>query len=211
MKKSILILYMSLQALFCTAQASADSNEVPVVPESLQPDSTIISDLISSVSENSKVVLRWKKSKVVRTDFITVERSSGGNEFEVIAVIKQLENGSSSTEWIDEAPSRGKNVYRIKFAGKSGLTYYSNSASSLVVGDSAFRFYPNPVDNVLIIRTDALLDIQLVDGTGKVRVIQSAVQGLQTINVATLEKGLYFLRINNRTTGIITQEKLLKN
>jgi Secretion system C-terminal sorting domain len=211
MKKYLLILYMSLQAFLCSAQASADSNDLPAPDVTGSDTSNLLSDLISAVNENTKVVLRWKKSKFAKTDFITVERSNSGNDFEVVAVLKQLENGTSPTEWVDDAPSKGKNIYRVRYAGKSGQQVYTNIASSLITGDTSFRFYPNPVDNILIIRTDSFLDMQIVDGTGKVRVSQNAIQGLQTINVANLEKGLYFLRINNRTTGIITQEKLLKN
>ena len=81
----------------------------------------------------------------------------------------------------------------------------------MIVGDISFRFYPNPVDNILIVRSEGALDVQVLDAAGKVRVSQSRLQGIQTINVSTLEKGIYYLRINNRSTGVVTQEKLLKN
>ena len=209
MKKSILIVYMSLQGFLCLAQ---DQNLTAGLPEEAVSirDTSIITDLVSSIRENSKVILNWARNKNSRIDFITVERSNSGSEFEVVAVIKQsavkIEN-----EWIDEAPPKGRNLYRLRYAGSDGQAVYTNVIAALIAGDTSFKFYPNPVDNILIIRTDSALDVQILDAAGKVRVSQSGVQGLQTINVSALEKGLYFLRINNRITGSMTQEKLLKN
>ena len=70
MKKYLLILYMSLQALLCSAQVSADSNDLPVLDIPGSDTSSAISDLISAVNENTKVVLRWKKSKFAKTDLL---------------------------------------------------------------------------------------------------------------------------------------------
>lgn len=212
MKKGILILYMSLRALFCSSQASSDPVDVPVIPPVQVPDtSSIISDLISTASTNSKVILNWRKGKYSKLDFITIERSSGGNNFEVVAVLKQPQGDTAQSEWIDEAPTKGRNLYRVRYTAQDGRLYYSNTSSALIIGDSSYRFYPNPVDNVLIVRSDSSIDMQIIDGNGKVRVSQNGIQGLQTINVASLEKGLYLIRINNRATSTISQEKLLKN
>ena len=80
-----------------------------------------------------------------------------------------------------------------------------------IAGDISFKFYPNPVDNILIIRSENPLDIQIIDATGKTRLSQANLQGLQTINVSTLEKGIYILRVNNRLANTIVQERLVKN
>lgn len=210
MKKGILILYMSLQALLCSAQASSEPVEVPIVEAPAQQDSSsVISDLITTASTNSKVILNWRRYKYSKLDFITVERSCSGNDFEVVAVLKQS-GDSAQQEWIDEAPAKGRNMYRVRYIGKDGRTIYSNTSSALIIGDSSYRFYPNPVDNVLIIRSESSIDVQIVDGNGKVRISQNGVQGLQTVNVSALEKGMYLIRINNRATSTISQEKLLK-
>jgi hypothetical protein len=79
------------------------------------------------------------------------------------------------------------------------------------VGVTAFKFYPNPVDNILIIRSEDALDVQILDATGKPKISLNQIQGLQTINVSTLEKGIYLLRVTNKKTTLVTQEKLIKN
>jgi hypothetical protein len=65
--------------------------------------------------------------------------------------------------------------------------------------------------STLIIRSEFAIDMQIVDANGKARITQNKLQGLQTLNVASLEKGMYILRISNLTTGMVTQERLLKN
>ena len=193
----------------CTAQ------EVPSVIPTVNTDSTdtssFITDLTLNVFENSKVILNWKQPKDTTFTFASIERSNGGREFEVVAVIKQSDI-KPENEWIDDAPARGRSLYRVRFSGKDGFQQaFSKSKEALVAGDISFRFYPNPVDNILIVRSEAVADIQILDATGKPRMSINNLQGLQTLNVTTLEKGIYFLRINNHTTGLLTQEKLMKN
>jgi len=209
MKKGVLIYCMCLLAMHGTAQNSAF--DIPVVEMTTMDSVLNNTELTSLVRDNSKVILSWKNNELHTTDFVVVERSNGGRDYEVVAVIKQAGSSTPQNEWIDDAPSKGRNLYRIRFVDASGQPFYSKPVMALIAGDISFRFYPNPVDNILIIRSESMLDIQVVDAAGKVRISQSRLQGIQTINVTQLEKGLYFLRINNRATGILTQEKLLKN
>lgn len=208
MKKGILIFCMCLCAALSFAQGA--STKVPPAGFTTADSALFITDLSSIVRDNAKVVINWKNSSQVSPEFVVVERSSSGGDFEMVAVLKQPAQGASF-EWVDDAPSKGRNLYRIRFDGEDGQPYYSKIVSALIAGDISFRFYPNPVDNILILRSEGALDVQVLDATGKVRVTQNRMQGIQTINVASLEKGLYYLRINNRSTGVITQEKLLKN
>jgi hypothetical protein len=208
MKRIVLTYCMCLSSFICLAQGS--SSVVPIAGISIVDSSTVLNELAGIVRDNAKVVLSWKRFVSNVQNFVMIERSCGGRDFEVVAVLKQPDS-IRSLEWADDAPAKGRNIYRIRFTSEKGQSLYSNSVSTLIAGDISFRFYPNPVDNILIIRSESPLDIQIVDGTGKVRINQNRLQGLQTVNVSALEKGLYFLRINNRSTGVLTQEKLLKN
>jgi hypothetical protein len=209
MKKGVLVYLICLLVHVCTAQ------EVPSVVPMVNSDSTdtssFVTDLTLNVFENAKVILNWKQPKDTTFTFASIERSNGGREFEVVAVIKQSDI-KPENEWIDDAPARGRSLYRVRFSGKDGFQQaFSKSKEALVAGDISFRFYPNPVDNILIVRSEAVADIQILDATGKSRISINNLQGLQTLNVTALEKGIYFLRINNHTTGLLTQEKLMKN
>jgi len=208
MKKGVLVYLICLLVHVCIAQ------EVPTVtPLATQfpaDSSSYITNLSVSIFENARVILNWKQPEDTSLTFAVIERSTGGRNFEVVAALKQSEI-KPENEWIDEAPPKGRSLYRVRFSGKEGQPAYSKAVETLIAGDISFRFYPNPVDNILIIRSEAIADIQIVDATGKQRIAINNLQGLQTLNVSGLERGIYFLRINNHTTGLLTQEKLLKN
>lgn len=211
MHKGLLICLVSLWTHLCVAQDTSTGTPPPEVTVDVVPDSAIyLTDLVSAIRDNAKVILNWRMLNNNTPEFIAVERSSNGRDFETVAVLKQANSGIWY-EWIDDAPGKGRNLYRIRFAGKQGAVQFSKTISAIIAGDISFRFYPNPVDSVLIIRTESPLDIQVVDANGKVRITQNKLQGLQTLNVASLEKGMYLLRISNLTTGMVTQERLLKN
>jgi hypothetical protein len=208
MKKSVLVYIICLLTLYATAQDEATGFSAADV---FTIDTTsFVADLSLSVRENSKIILSWKQPADTSFEFAVVERSSSGRDFEVVAALKRSDLRAEN-EWIDDAPAKGRSLYRIRFSGKNGQPLYSRAVSATVAGDISFRFYPNPVDNILIIRSEGVLDIQVLDAVGKPRIVQNRLQGLQTINVSALEKGIYFLRVNNRSTGMIIQEKLLKN
>jgi hypothetical protein len=216
MIKGLTIYLLSLVTTYCVAQEAAGP---PLPGAGLQPLSTIqpgpdsayvITDLVHVIRENSKVVLNWKLSDTTATDFFTIERSSNSREYEVVAVIK-IARPSQWFEWIDESPAKGKNIYRIKCASANKQVNYSNIIHAQIAGDISFKFYPNPVDNVLIIRSETALDIQVIDATGKMRLSQTNISGLHTINVSTLEKGVYVLRVVNRLSNTVVQDRLLKN
>ena len=213
MKKGALVYLLCLLVFVCTAQEEA------TVPPQVSLDTTVdtsdtsgtATDLKVSIFENVRVILGWKQPEDTSLAFAVIERSTGGRNFEVVAVLKKSDI-KTMNEWIDDAPPKGRSLYRVKFSGKEGQQpAFSKSAEATIMGDISFRFYPNPVDNILIIRSEAQLDIQIVDAVGKQRIAINNLQGLQTLNVTSLEKGIYFLRINNHTTGLLTQEKLLKN
>ncbi len=208
MKRVLLICCVSLLTGYCMAQEQTSDLPVQRVPEL---DSAIfISDLVPVIRENNKVVLNWRLNNISKADFVAVERGSNGHDFEVVAVLKQAPT-DQWYEWVDDAPAKGRNLYRIRFAGRNGPEQYSKVVSTMIAGDISFRFYPNPVDNILIIRSETPAEIQIIDAGGKIRISQGRFVGLQTLNVSGLEKGIYLLRVNNRVTGTIFQERLLKN
>ena len=72
-------------------------------------------------------------------------------------------------------------------------------------------FYPNPVDQVLIIRSEYPVDLTIMDANGKARITVSNTSGLQLLNLASLEKGAYLIRVFNRSQNTSQLERLIKN
>ncbi|MFM9910217.1 MAG: T9SS type A sorting domain-containing protein [Chitinophagaceae bacterium] len=206
------IFFTSLSCL-CLAISYSQEEIVLSMPDTIIPvfyDSTIGNpELKLTVRDNSKVILSWKAPTTV-FEFFSVERSCNGKEFETIGVLKQL-SGHSKIEWIDEQPARGKNQYRIRFSRLNGTFLYSGTITTQVGGTVSFRFYPNPADNVLIIRSEQTIDLLIVDGNGKFRISQNQFSGLKMLNISSLEKGIYILHIYNKQSNLHFQEKLVKN
>lgn len=159
--------------------------------------------------DNKKIIVQWE----VRDDsaeYFTIERSIEGKTYEPIGVLKAT-TGIFKYEFPDELPSRGQAFYRIRYTGKNGSEAYSQSLTVILPGATFFRFYPNPADKLLILRTDYPVELQIVDGFGKQRIAKSLNAGPQVIDVSFLEKGSYVIRITDKTSGRQQFEKLLKN
>ena len=171
---------------------------------------TSIGHITATVKNRNKVVLQWNLEKVTGGGFSTIERSRNGVDYEAIGVLK-TGNNIFRQEFEDEMPSNGVNYYRIKFSPTIGQPKISQVVNAAVAGDLSCKFYPNPVDKLLIVRSESPVDIQLTDAFGKTRINQKSSGGLQLVDVSLLEKGLYIITITQRESNKTLSEKLMKN
>jgi hypothetical protein len=206
--KILLSIYVSFLALASCAQSP--------LPELVSPSdmvvedpNRIVSELSTRITENSKIILSWIVSGAL-PKFFAIERSDNGKSYEVVSVLNNL-TAQKIFQWVDEFPKKGRSYYRIRYTFGEGDSLYSKTVPANIEGYSAFKFYPNPVDHVLIVRSDAPLDVMITDASGRLRISEPRVQGLHTINVASLEKGVYLIRFINKLTNVMSQEKLMKN
>jgi hypothetical protein len=207
MFRILLSIYVSFLALASYSQSPVDWQSPSDVV--LEDPNRVINDLTSRISENSKIILSWIV-KGSLPDFFAIERSDNGKSFEVVSVLSNL-SPQKIFQWTDDDPRKGRSFYRIRYSFTNGDSLYSKTLPVMIAGYTAFKFYPNPVDHVLIIRTDAPLDVMISDANGRLRISESRVKGLHTINVASLEKGVYLMRVINKLTNVMSQEKLVKN
>lgn len=156
-----------------------------------------------------KVFLKWELATMKRGGYANVERAVfKDGPFEVLAVIRQ---DSVLAKFTDEQPMKGKNFYRLNWILEDGTRFVSNTVQANLAGDMTCRFYPNPVDNVLIVRSEQALDLVLSDANGKIRVSLKLQPGLQTVDVSKLDKGLYIITLTQMESGRVITEKLMKN
>ncbi|MBC6492017.1 T9SS type A sorting domain-containing protein [Flavihumibacter stibioxidans] len=161
------------------------------------------------MTSQGKVMLSWTTGHAYKGGYFNVERSVyPDGPFEVVAVLRQ---DSAGGRFVDELPLRGKSHYRLKWVHADGTSYFSRLAATSFSGDMTCRFYPNPVDNMLIVRSEQALDLVLTDQNGKTRLNLKLTAGLQTVDVSNLEKGMYIITITQMETGRVMTEKLLKN
>jgi Secretion system C-terminal sorting domain len=206
MKRFVLSCSVSMLTSICYCQFSELLH--PVISNLQTESKNIVADFSYTLKGSERVHLTWKVNSKESVDFFAIERSANGKDFEMIEVLKSVPG--DQVELVDESPFAGRNYYRIKTSLR-GKPAYSTTLIAYVGGELPYKFYPNPADNILIVRSDVPLDVQIADASGTVRVSQSKVQGLKTINVAALEKGVYMIRFTNKASNTVTTEKLFKN
>ena len=207
MKRLLLLCCVSMLTSICYAQYSGLLH--PIISNLQIDPKNIVTDFTYVLKGDERVHLAWKvNNNKELVDFFAVERSANGKDFEMIEVLKSLPE--NQLELVDESPFPGRNYYRIRTSVK-GKPVYSITLIVHIGGELPYKFYPNPTDNILIIRSDISLDVQIADASGAVRISQAKVQGLQTMNVSSLEKGVYMIRFTNKASNTVSIEKLFKN
>jgi hypothetical protein len=139
--------------------------KLPDTAGSMSDSSLIIEEFEAVVRDNSKALLSWKvpwrSMNSLLLNGAVMERN-----LRQWRCLKQT-MGQMKMDWTDEQPARGKNEYRLRCTSIDGRHRYSKSILAYVGGNLSFRFYPNPADNNLIIRSEQPVDLTIIDGNGK--------------------------------------------
>jgi hypothetical protein len=187
----------------------ADSIAVaPAAEESA--GSPVFASFSASVKEMNKVWLQWNVDSAEEGDYFIIERAMEGDRYETIGVLRK-EKENNHYELIDIAPPNGTDFYRIRYTGQGGRLAWSRAMQVSLSGEVDFKFYPNPVDKLLIIRTEHMVDMQVLDAVGAVRISRRLQPGMQVINISSLERGVYILRVADKESNRIVSNQLLKN
>lgn len=207
MKRHFIVLALLTFVGYCRAQFSAQP-DFPVTPLA---DSTVAKNPFNNISvaikDNYKVVLKWQLLPVGEEGFFAVERSDNGIDFNAISLIKSTTGGWF--DFIDDAAPKGKMYYRIKFSGNNTV-YYSTIVNANPSGDLLCKFYPNPVDKMLIVRSEMPVDIQIADKFGKPVLYNRLPAGLKVVDVSSLEAGVYIISLLRKDGSLLLSEKLIK-
>jgi hypothetical protein len=112
---------------------------------------------------------------------------------------------------LDQAPPNGSDLYRIRYTSQKGADLYSKPAELSISGEVDFKFYPNPVDKLFIVRTEHIIELDILDASGTVRLSKRLQPGIQVINAAALEHGVYVLRVTDKESNRSVSRQLVKN
>ena len=173
------------------------------------PDTAILPLHDFTVTEkDKKEMLRWKADSLPGTEsFFAVERSNNGVDFNLVGITKGGNNGWM--EFLDEFPPKGKIFYRIKLSAGQA-SFYSPMICANSPLDASCKFYPNPVDKVLIIRSEQSVELLITDRLGKALIADKFPGGLKVIDVSALEPGIYVITLFQKESGRQVTEKLVK-
>lgn len=67
----------------------------------------------------------------------------------------------------------------------------------------SFNLYPNPANSCINVVAASACELQIMDMTGRMVMTVNAVEGENTINVAELESGVYFVRMNGAVVKFV--------
>ncbi len=160
----------------------------------------------TSQLREGKVVLSWKTASEKNSDFIALERSTDGEQFEELDRKKALENSNSIVEYhsIDQDPAE-LNYYRLKLVDKDGsYTYSKTLAVRIDKPQSEFVLYPNPTSGNLTLDvpdSDALISVSVYNSLGELIKTYSGSQN--TIDLSREENGTYFVRLNYADKSVV--------
>ncbi|MFA5417854.1 MAG: lamin tail domain-containing protein, partial [Bacteroidales bacterium] len=121
----------------------------------------------------------------------------------------------TETTYNDPMPAIGTHDYYVTSVYTEGESGPSNVVTILITGISdnqsgSVSVYPNPTDGLFTINMPGITDavIMVTDITGKVVYNETAVSGAE-INLTGLEKGLYFVQIQDQMSKQSLVKKLL--
>lgn len=119
------------------------------------------------------------------------------------------------TEYNDPEPTIGSHDYFVTAVYEGGESNPSNVVSVIVTditeeNVNSIVVYPNPTDGTFIIEfaDNLITDVSLMDITGKV-VYSNTISETTQVSIPELQKGMYLLRLLDRSTNNLLVKKLI--
>ena len=160
---------------------------------------------------NNTVALNWKTEIEINSKEFILERKTGSNFVAVASIAASNNANGSSYAHLDNNSYAGTSLYRLKILDIDGTFSYSNvSAVKGTSAVSSFTVFPNPSSGnakVTISDISESTDVQLVDMSGRI-IKNIPMNNRNTIELNSLQKGMYMIRIVNNNSGESVTQKL---
>jgi hypothetical protein len=151
------------------------------------------------------IELQWHTASEVNHSHFEILHSLDGNEFRKIGKVEDAAYESSSLKQYDfvfDAPKVGGNYFRLDQVDLDGSINRSNIIYISYNGfEQQIFIYPNPAQEKIrvVLDKDNFFNnvwIQIIDGQGKIVLDQQMdAINLYSVDISSLENGMYFLRI----------------
>jgi Secretion system C-terminal sorting domain len=151
----------------------------------------------SGTYRSGQVDLTWLTSQERGVARYELEKSTDGSHFAKIASIAAANNtGRQTYTGVDKNAQEGWNYYRLKVIDNQQYSFYS-AAIKVWVGSTPITIGPNPANNFLKILApiSSNYNLVLVNSTGQVVKRVTNAQGPITVNIESLNQGMYFVYI----------------
>lgn len=149
--------------------------------------------------------LNWTTSLEVNLNNFVVQRSTNGREYREIGSVVATGNTNNTVNYnfIDEAPVRALNYYRLKIVDNNGQVKYSPVRTVRNEGTADVYVAPNPVTGVAVVKLSsdvqdrATITITDMNGKAVYRSVSTIASGSNNIevNMGSFAAGTYVVKV----------------
>lgn len=157
--------------------------------------------------ESTQNVLDWSTATETNNDYFTIEKSTNGVDFYVVATIDG--NGTTTSlsqyRWTEESTSGTAVYYRLKQTDFNGSTQNHGIRAVTCKHSSDFSIYPNPFENNFTInlgeKVTYPLTVEVFDNSGRIIHTEIIIADNTTIVLGeNLSAGTYIVKVFNEST-----------
>lgn len=192
-----------------TVAASKDADRFMIVFKPLPI--TVFTTIAAVRNVDKSATVKWEIKEEKHVAIYTIDYSNDGINFSAIGTQAPVANDGTNTSYnkIDFAATKTKNWYRINAKNRAGLTIYSAVALVDEIIEPLISVYPNPVNDgkinlYLKSQPAGIYTIQITNKAGQVLKTETIkIQSnneMRTINIGTVVKGTYQIKVNNNAS-----------
>ena len=156
-----------------------------------------LTSFTGSIQAN-KALFTWNTASETNNSHFNVEQSIDGRNFKVMGKVNGAGNSAAERTYsfLSAGLVAGKNYYRLAQVDFDGTTKYSSIISLSFLPQLKLRIEPNPVSANLVLKTSSsIIGKQYYISSSAGKVVQKGNVTGETINVASLSNGMYFLNV----------------
>ncbi len=167
-----------------------------------------------TASKNNNIsIIKWITAQEINSKSFIIERSSNSISWISIGTINAMGNSSSPSyyQYTDATPSKGNNYYRLKMTDTDGEIEYSAIKLISFANEIQVAVYPNPATEFITVSTGEAQKksvVRLLNASGQPVLTQNFIAQI-TIDIKHLQKGTYFVEVNDGSSRKITQIAVL--
>lgn len=164
----------------------------------------------AALSKGNAVTLNWKTLQESNTSHFAVQHSTDGKNYTTVTSVAAQGNSdlTNAYSFVHRSPNtKGNNFYRLQLVDKDAkigfspvrVVRYSNGQVKALV------ITPNPVSNLLNLSVQERVEMKLTDMNGRILKTQVLAEGNHSIDVSSLQPGVYVLNAYKEGALVETQ------
>lgn len=150
-------------------------------------------------AKECNILLSWVTVNEINNDYFSVERSADGLHFEPVGKIRSQGSGAERRNYVfvDNAPVKGKNHYRIAQYDKDGTAMISKVVSAAMdCNTTTIDLYPNPATAIINVKgLQGRNTIRVFSALGRVVIEEETELAVHQLKTSQLASGAYHVQV----------------